>query len=75
MFTFRSDVLKPIVQALLRSLLENTTESLANAINGNLARKAFVAHFSRLVIPQQEPSSDSGSQDVLTSTWVSGIRI
>ncbi|KAM5533923.1 hypothetical protein V8D89_012463 [Ganoderma adspersum] len=56
-------------KALLRSLLENSTESLANAINSNLARKAFVAHFSRLVIPQHELPSGSEPQDVLTSTW------
>ncbi|KAI1798095.1 hypothetical protein LXA43DRAFT_875891 [Ganoderma leucocontextum] len=56
-------------KALLQSLLEATLESLANAINSNLAWKAFAAHFSRLVIPPQESPSGSGSQDVLTSTW------
>ncbi|PIL27618.1 hypothetical protein GSI_10770 [Ganoderma sinense ZZ0214-1] len=56
-------------KALLLSLLEDTTESLINMINTNLARQAFVAHFSRLVIPRQESPAGSGLQDVFTSTW------
>lgn len=65
-------MLTVVAQIILRSLLENTAESLANSIKSNLARKAFTAHFSRLVIPPQESPSGSGPQDDLTSIWVSG---
>ncbi|TBU26163.1 hypothetical protein BD309DRAFT_962945 [Dichomitus squalens] len=53
----------------LQSLIQDAIETFANATYGNLARKAFMIHFSRLVVPQSEASSESGSQDVLTSTW------
>ncbi|TFK89669.1 hypothetical protein K466DRAFT_574710 [Polyporus arcularius HHB13444] len=52
---------------LLHHLLDETVSAFANCIREGVAKKAFAANFSRLVLPQA--ASSSSSQGLLTGTW------
>ncbi|KAJ3003363.1 hypothetical protein NUW54_g5340 [Trametes sanguinea] len=67
---FHLDLVESCTQALLFHLINSAVGAFPNHFKAGLARKAFMKHFTRLVVPHSQPSSNpEGSEDVLTDVW------
>ncbi|OSD08143.1 hypothetical protein PYCCODRAFT_1498418 [Trametes coccinea BRFM310] len=57
-------------KAIMCHLVNSAVGAFPNHFKADLARRAFMRHFSRLVVPHSQSSSNQeGSEDVLTGTW------
>ncbi|KAI0635285.1 hypothetical protein C8Q77DRAFT_1217164 [Trametes polyzona] len=54
---------------LLRGLMETVLTTFPNHLQGGLARKAFEAHFRRLVIPRSESLGADAQEGVMDTAW------
>ncbi|KAL7284111.1 hypothetical protein ACG7TL_001391 [Trametes sanguinea] len=62
--------IKSCAQAIMCHLVNSAVGAFPNHFKAGLARRAFMRHFSRLVVPHSQSSSNQeGSEDVLTGTW------